>query len=200
MSDSVRAFIPRAPRYVLRPDDNQMIRYALPNEKNNPYITKFIDISQSGLAFVISQRALRDGFPHVGESLKIEVPVPGGEQFAWWAKVTRIQEYENPWKRFDSDGFWNETVVLVAVVFENLPDGHAAALKTGLSKKFEEIAIEKAKYRRKEIIEWWGLNWRSILLYTLMTLMTFALLFWLSEPTANYDAHRGSPWGERYKF
>ena len=200
MSDSARAYIPRAPRYILRPDDNQMIRYALPHEKSNPYSTKFINISQTGLAFVVSQRALRDGFPVVGEKIKLEVPVPGGDQFAWWATVIRIEEYENPWRRFDSDNFMTEAQVMVAVRFDELPTGHVATLQTGLSKRFEEIATEESLLRRKELQHWLELNWRSFFLYAIMTAMTFALLYWLSQPTDNYDINRGAPWGERYKF
>lgn len=201
MSDSsARSFIPRAPRYVLRPEDNQMIRYALPNEKHNPFTTKFINISQTGLAFIVSQQALSNGFPFVGESIKVEVPVPGAEQFAWWAKIIRIEEYENPWKRFESDAFWNENLVMVAVRFDNLPQGHAEILQAGLTKKFEEVAAEQAKYRRRELIEWWSANWRDLCLYLLMTVLTFGILYWLSLPASNYDVHRGAPWGERWKF
>ena len=177
-----------------------MIRYALPHEKHNPYSTKFINISQTGLAFLVSQKVLREGFPHVGESIKIEVPVPGGDQFAWWAKVVRIEEYENPWKRFESDNFWNEDLVMVAVRFENLPVGHLDILRTGLAKRFEEITAEEALHRRRELVEWWNLHWRSLFLYAVMTLMTFGLLYWLSLPGENYDAQHGSPWGQRFKF
>lgn len=200
MSDSARAYIPRAPRYVLRPDDNQMIRYALPHEKSNPYTTKFINISQTGLAFVVSQRALRDGFPVVGEKIKLEVPVPGGDQFAWWATVIRIEEYENPWRRFESDNFMTENQVMVAVRFDELPGAHANLLQVGLTRRFEEIATEEALLRRRELQDWLSNNWRSFFLYAIMTLMTFGLLYWLSQPADNYDVHRGSPWGERYKF
>lgn len=200
MSDSARAYIPRAPRYVLRPDDNQMIRYALPHEKNNPYTTKFINISQTGLAFIVSQRSLREGFPHVGEKIKLEVPVPGGDQFAWWATVIRIEEYQNPWRRFESDHFMHENQVMVAVRFDELPNSHYALLKSGLSQRFEEIATERAMLRRKALETWVAQNWRSLFLYAMMTAMTFALLYWLSQPAENYDAQRGAPWGERYKF
>ena len=200
MSDSARSYVARAPRYVLRPDDNQMIRYALPHEKHNPYQTKYINISQTGLAFIVSQRALRNGFPLVGDNIKVEVPVPGGDQFAWWAKIIRIEEYENPWKRFESDSFWDEDLVMVAVRFDNLPVGHAETLRVGLVKRFDEIKLEQAKNRRREMAEWWALNYKSLLLYIAMTLLTFAVLYWLSIPDANYDAHIGSPWGQRFRF
>src|SRR5690606_17849126 len=93
MSASLKKFVSRAPRYTLRPNDNHFMRFAHKEDSGHVYTTRFVDISLTGLAFITD----RENAPFIYDMIKIEIPLPGGQQVAWWAKVVRIEEY-NPQK------------------------------------------------------------------------------------------------------
>ena len=87
MGQILRKFVSRAPRYVLRPTDNQIFRYALNDQRMRPHSTRFLNLSETGVAFLVDQGVV----PRIGETIKVEFPLPGGDQVAWWARVVRIE-------------------------------------------------------------------------------------------------------------
>lgn len=94
MTAALAKYHNRAPRYTLNTQDNCLIRYSgherLPWEEN----TEVKNISLTGLSFV----APVDLSPILGEIIKIQFAVPGGQQMACYAVIIRLDaqnEYEN---------------------------------------------------------------------------------------------------------
>lgn len=195
MTGVLRKFVPRAPRYVLRPNDKHMVRYA-PEHSRGPmavHKTKLINLSETGLAITMDANAA----PRVGERMKVELPIPGVEgQLAWWAIVVRVQLQESNWWTVDAD----EDNVLVALRFQELPDGHRKAIQSGLEAKFFEALRER---RRKQLIfvkQKIAEHGLKIFAWTILAITAAAALYILSRPSDNYDSERGSPWGRRFQF
>jgi hypothetical protein len=194
MSATLRKFIPRAPRYTLRPNDNRLMRFAHQEEKGIAHTTQFLDISMTGLAFVID----REEAPFIFEHIKIEVPLDGEETIAWWAKVIRVEEYAPHKWYMPKDAFGDDqTKCLVAVTFENLPEGHVARIKRTLEVKFLEVSKEnRAEHLRNLAALWAHHSWQLVFYFGLIV-ATFAVLWFLAQPDENYGA-KGAPWGERF--
>src|SRR5580693_6706645 len=116
MNQTLRRFINRAPRYVLRPNDRHIVRY-MPDQTGPTGINKttLLNISETGLAITVDAHAA----PTVGERMKVELPVPGGEQIAWWAIVVRTELVTPNWWSSEADAA--EERILVALKFEELP-------------------------------------------------------------------------------
>lgn len=195
MSATVRKFIPRAPRYTLRPNDNRLMRFAHQEERGVSHTTQFLDISMTGLAFVVEDNTA----PFLFEHIKIEVPLDDGETIAWWAKVIRVEQYAPHKWYLPKDVFeGKEDRVLIAVTFEGLPAGHVERIKRTLDRKFEEVSKEmRAEHWRNLGALWAHYSWH-IIFYAGLTLATFATLWYLAQPGGNYGP-KGSPWGERFK-
>ncbi len=198
MNAVLRKFVPRAPRYILRPQDRNVMRFSLEDTVGPAGIeeTLLLNLSESGAAFLTTSAARIE----VGERIKVEVPVPSGEQIAWWARVVRVEEYE-PRNWFGKrDAFSGPTRLMVGLRFEDLPGGHAKALRKGIEQSFIK-AVREQRYRT------WN-YYRIIFLqhlpkfiaYAALTALTFWFLYWISLPSDNYDSKRGAPWGQRFKF
>ena len=197
MGELAKKFVPRAPRYVLRAHDNKIMRYALDHNRTDIYTTTFINLSITGLAFIADPASA----PPIGSLIKMEFPVPGAEQIAWWGKVVRIQEYRSLPTWYFNHGIPPESNdVLVAVNFEDLPEGHKNHIIEGLRHKAAEMARHQRLQMTENLFEFIKIHHRKILLFAACTFFTVSLLFWLSRPSENYDAQRGSPWGQRFKF
>lgn len=195
MADSLRRFVARSPRYVLRPSDNQMLRFAPKKVHDRSFSTRFVNISESGLAFLID----RESAPQIGEFIKIEFPVPGGEQIAWFAKVVRLEEFSSTpwWSERDTN---TDIGVVVGVQFHELPQGHRQAIRVHLQEKFHEMVREqRLRVFHRVGAVWNEYGWQFIL-YLISAALTFGLLYWLSRPDFNYDEKRGAPWGQRFKL
>lgn len=196
MAEMAKKFIDRAPRYVLRASDNKFLRFAPDADHHNIYTTQLMNLSITGLAFLCNQ----DQAPHLGDLVKMEFPVPGSEQIAWWGKVVRLEDYrlQPSWQKNPNEDF-TAPEKLVAVRFENLPKGHMANIKQGLQSK----AIEMARQRRFQFaenkLEFMNANWRQLSLFSFSILLTILILFVLSRPIGNYTLERGAPWGQRFK-
>jgi hypothetical protein len=197
MAEKIRRFLPRAPRYILRPEDRNVMRFGLQDGNlSTVQQTLLLNLSESGVAFATtsSQRF------EIDDLIMVEIPIPNGEQIAWWARVVRIQTYEpNRWwsKR---DAFFDESRVLVAATFERLPEGHSRALRKGIDQSFLRAARDQRyrtwNYYRVLFLE----HFVQFLAYLALTVLAFGLLYWWTRPDANYDKDRGAPWGERFKF
>ncbi|MBX7232600.1 MAG: PilZ domain-containing protein [Bdellovibrionales bacterium] len=194
MNDALRKFISRAPRYSLRPDDNQILRYVRNSRLNRSFSTRFVNISETGLAFATE----RSSAPPMGEIIKIEFPIPGGESMAWFARVVRLEEKSlGPWWDKHHSQF-HHAEIIVGVQFHELPDHQKLLIRTQLQKKFQQMLREQqlAKFISfKKFLANYG--WK-ILFYLVCISLTVALLYYLSLPSANYDPKRGAPWGHRF--
>ena len=189
-----RKFVARSPRYTLQPTDNRYIRFAREDEFGNTHTTIFIDISTTGLAFVID----RDQAPHLSDLIKVEIPLEDGQSVAWWARVVRVEEYTIKKWYMKRENFAGQNPVLVAVQFEKLPVGHTVIIRKALDHKFKEVF--KAHRRQKVLRSLSYLHtygWR-ILVYVALTLATVWFLWYFAQPTPNYNPNAGSPWGQRF--
>lgn len=158
--------------------------------------TILLNLSETGLAFVTDSRAKFD----LGENIKVEIPIPGGEQLAWWAKVVRVQEYE-PRRWFSKrDEFFESSRTLVGLRFEQLPAGHSRAIRKGIEKSFLQ-AVRDQRHRTwmyyRVIFTQYFLQF---FIYAILTVTAIGLIYLWSQPDENYDPKRGSPWGQRFKF
>src|ERR1035437_2342386 len=198
MGQKIHKFVPRAPRYVLRPTDRNTMRFSLEHTLGEGGIeqTILINLSESGAAFLVSAGA----DPRVGERIKVEVPIPGGEQFAWWGKVVRTSVYEpNRWS-FKNDRFAGEDKILIALKFDELPESGAKAIRLGLKNSYMQAMRDQQfltwQYYKNNFLQ----QFIKYLIYTVLTALVIGFIYRFSRPDANYDAKRGTPWGERFKF
>lgn len=193
---SVRKFVERAPRYTLRPTDNRMMRFAHEGEGGEVFATKIVDLSVSGLSFVVD----RESSPFIYEMIKVEIPLPNGQQIAWWGKVVRMEEFaDHKWYLKEED-FNDGAKVIVAVHFEQLPHAHVQRIKDALGPKFEELHNEKKKEAWKKLGALWADYTFQMLFYVAIIGAAAYLLWAISQPTDMYDAEKGSPWGQRMWF
>ena len=193
---SVRQFKNRSFRYVLRTADNADMRFSLQSTQGAAGIekTRLIDLSETGMSFLLGPTA----DVVVNERIKVEIPVPAGEQIAWWARVVRIEQYQPRGSSFDE--FGEEPPIKVAVRFETLPEAHARAIRQGLERSFMR-AMRDQQYRNWLYYRTIALQnlWKAAVIVAL-TAFVIGFIYYFSLPSANYDAEKGSPWGERFKL
>jgi len=164
--------------------------------RSQSYSTRFVNVSESGMAFVVD----RQSSPRIGEIIKVEFPIPGGESVAWFARVVRLEDYGLTKVWGDDQDFPEELgEVLVGISFYNLPDGHRQAIRGHLHDKFQEVVRERRLALLKRLSEFFKDNGFKLIIYAVTTLLTASILYYLSRPGPNYDANRGSPWGQRFK-
>lgn len=88
MTTSLARYHARAPRYILNTEDDSLVRLSGAEQLSWEEKTELRDISLTGLSFLAQQ----DLSPQVGEVIKIQFSVPGSEQMACYAVVTRIEQ------------------------------------------------------------------------------------------------------------
>jgi len=198
MSSPVRQFKNRSFRYVLRTADNADMRFSLQSTQGAAGIekTQLIDLSETGMSFLLGPAT----DVVVNERIKVEIPIPGGEQIAWWARVVRIEQHEPRGWSFASDGFGDDPPIKVAVRFEALPEAHARAIRQGLERSFMR-AMRDQQYRNWLYYRTIALQnaWKAAVI-TALSVFVIGFIYYFSLPSANYDAEKGAPWGERFKF
>lgn len=197
MNSVLRKFVARAPRYVLRPADRKSMRFSLQDTVGPAGIeeTLLINLSETGVAFLTARGARVE----VGELIKVEVPIPSGEQIAWWGRVVRVQEHHTrQW--FSEDDFAEPARLLVAITFEDLPEAHSRALRKGIEQSFIK-AVREQKYKTwnyyRAVL---SQNFLRFTAYLVLIALAFGFLYYFSRPADNYDGSRGAPWGQRFKF
>ncbi len=121
MSQGLARYHGRAPRYILNTQDDSLVRLAGPRQLPWEEGTEVKNISLTGLAFT----APSDLCPLLGEIVKIQFEVPGSQQMACYAVVTRIDPLKNQ-------------RMLVGVHFYKLEMAQRIALAQGLSKKLKD--------------------------------------------------------------
>ncbi len=197
MGESVRRYVPRAPRYVLRQQDRNLMRFCLAQLKGPAHIeqTTLINLSESGAAFITDLSCDLK----IGDTVKVEIPIPGGDQIAWYARVVRIQEYDDsPWysprtgeKKIDK--------LLVALKFDQMPEGHTRAIRKGIEQSFLQ-ALQDQQLRRILYYKAWIIQHViPIIFYGLLAMAAVGFIYMMTRPSENYDEKRGAPWGQRFK-
>jgi len=189
-----RKFQNRAPRYTLQPTDNRYLRFAHKNEQGHTHTTQFIDISATGLAFIID----KDLAPQIFEMIKVEIPLDDGQSVAWWGKVVRVEEYAIQRWYMRGSSKAHENQVLIGVRFQDLPAGHTMAIRHAIDKKFDELYTRQSKERMKHVSVFLASQAWRIIVYAISILFMVWFFYHFTQPDDNYDAQKGAPWGERF--
>lgn len=121
MAQGLARYHGRAPRYILNTQDDSLIRVAGPKQMPWEEGTEIKNISLTGVAFT----APSDLCPLLGEVVKIQFDVPGSQQMACYAIVTRIDPLKSQ-------------KMLVGVHFYKLEMSQRIALAQGLSRKLKD--------------------------------------------------------------
>lgn len=198
MAERIRKFVTRAPRYVLRPQDRNVMRFSLGGNAGAAGVeeTIILNLSETGVAFLATPHTLFE----IGERIKVEIPIPNSEQIAWFGRVVRIEELESNSWFFGNDPFKGEKKLFIALKFESLPEAHSRALRKGIEQSFLQ-AMRDQQYRTLLYYKvFFFQHVVQFLTYALLTALTIGAIYWLSRPTETYDEKRGSPWGQRFKF
>lgn len=172
------------------------MRYASDSGPEGIFRTKLVNLSETGAAFVVD----RTMTPHIGEVIKVELPIPGLDQIAWYGEVVRMEAYSSDSWWSDPDPFVDEDKMLIAVHFQDLPAGHRVTIQKGLQEQFLKELQERRLRQQLYVRHWIIQNIFKVVGYTLLSVACFGILYYLSRPSANYDPERGAPWGQRYKF
>ena len=128
MSASARQYHTRIPRYVLKTEDESLMRFAGMETKGSATHARVRDLSENGVAFTLGAEVTIDE----GDVLKIEFTIPGRSQIACFATVIRIDKIQE----WDPDLGPRESL-LIACKFRSLPTLHARALAGGLKNRVQ---------------------------------------------------------------
>lgn len=197
---SVKKFISRAPRYNIQEDDEQSVRFLRKMKGGSPedsvekiHSSELLNISATGLAF----RAHANARLEMGEKIKIEFPIPGFRQVAWWGTVVRIQKQEK--RDWFGDPIENqEDEFIVGVHFSDMPLKHRDIISKEIDRKFQKIEQQKRRAVFVQTITFAKEYGFKILVLVLGAFIAFLLLYFLSRPSINYHPSLGSPWGRRF--
>lgn len=136
MTSLLSQYHQRAPRYILLPQDECLIRVAGPKQTPWEEGTEIRNISQSGLCFTAPDILL----PKIGEYVRVQFEVPGSQQMACHGRVVRIDKLG-----VDSS--------LVGLEFDSLTSAQRWNLTRGLKSKVKddkESVIEVNQLKRTE--------------------------------------------------
>lgn len=197
MGNSIRRFIPRAARYTLRSSDRHQMRFCFVNEARGNRLeeTILLNLSETGAGFLVDP----GHEPSIGEQIKVEIPIPNGDQIAWFGRVVRVEEYEVSRWTLKKTPQAVKRKILVGIRFENLPAGHSRNLQKGIELSFLRAAKEQ---QYKTMLYYKTLLFHhapKAFLYLLLTIATLGFIYYFSLPDEHYDSKRGAPWGERFK-
>lgn len=198
MGEKIRRFVPRAPRYVLRTPDRNIMRFGLSSLRGSAHIehTTLVNLSETGAAFITDTSADIS----IGDNIKVEIPIPNGDQIAWFARVVRIEAIEERSWLQTRDSNARRDQVVVALKFEDLPEPHTRAIRKGIERSFLKALHDQQVRRVLYYKAWLTQKFVPITFYILLTAAAVGFIYALSRPSANYDEKRGAPWGERFKF
>jgi hypothetical protein len=198
MGENLRRFVPRSFRYVLRAEDRKVMRFSLAEDEGPGGIEKtlLLNMSETGVAFLVSSKTSVS----LNERIMVEIPIPNGDQLAWWGRVVRLQEYEPRSWAFGKDQFADSPKIIVGVRFDTLPEGHSRALRKGIEASFMK-AMRDQQYRNWVYYRTFAQQylWKAALAAVLIA-FTIGFIWFFTRPSSNYDPVKGAPWGERFKF
>jgi hypothetical protein len=162
--NSLAKYHVRAPRYILQPEDDTLIRVSGPKQLPWEENTEISNISITGLAFVTSS----DLCPVVGEFIKIQFKLPGGKPMACHALVTRLEPKK-------------DHRVLVGVQFQKLQPSHKLLLMQALSNKLVHQTMKDEVidvYKREREKHRWQLYFLVGFFFSLWSLsLIFFMMF-----------------------
>lgn len=156
MPQSLAKYHIRSPRYILQPEDNTIIRVAGPKQIPWEEGTEIKNISLTGIAFTTPA----DLCPSIGEFVKIQYSVPGSQQLACHALVTRLDDFSN-------------SQTLVGVKFYRVELAQRVLLAQSLALKLRNQQIRKIEEARKKL----GFLGRVM---PFVFLVTWSFLFYIS--------------------
>lgn len=164
-------FFPRAPRYTLRAQDDNQMRFALMQTRGSALDTELINISQSGLKFTVFNGEVPHRGLDEGDMIKIEFKIPSGKQIACFATVTRVEPV-------------GPTLLEIAVSFRHLPSAFAKALERALPKKEESEPLHVGVFAGHTFpVE---LNRNALILFSLSSIALFSLFLFMSASPAEW--------------
>jgi hypothetical protein len=169
MSSSAEQYHSRAPRYILNPTDQSMMRVAPMRTRGQAIPTRLLDVSESGLSFMVradspnasaSELATADlrasELPDEGEMIKIEFTVPKRKQIACFATVIRVETVEE-WH----PDFGQITFSKIAIQFRNLPSAYKLHLQKSLASIAPVDAKETDVIDLSSDFEWPNISWQD---------------------------------------
>ncbi len=198
MGQAIRKFVPRAPRYVLQPRDNRVLRYGSEKDQHTPHKTNVVDLSETGLAYLVD----RECAPQIGDMIRLEFTIPHQNTVSWWGRVTRITEYDPaPYQvaHRNEDGSAADEV-LIGVEFHNVDENQRLKIREGLAERLQQLDQQRRQERWQALAYWFQKYAVRTTLILAVLVVTLGVLYALSRPGPNYDPERGSPWGQRYPW
>ena len=176
MAATSSRFFPRAPRYTLRSNDENQMRFALMQTRGSALETELVDVSKSGLKFSIFNTEVPKRGLDEGDVIKIEFKIPSGRQIACFATVTRLEQIDH----WDPE-FGDQSITEVAVQFRHLPDAFASALEKSMPK--QEAQDQPASPIHIPIIPS-HMTTKQVMLFSLSSIALCSLFMFLSiSPT-----------------
>jgi hypothetical protein len=132
------------------------------------------DLSETGLSFTLPITEPIETLPDEGVPLKVEFPIPGRDQIACFATVTRVEQRTEWVPEWGHRGYH-----LIALQFRHLPTLHLRAIKRGLQGRVhEEHDISFSSMKRTHAFAFSGLCLALVLVMFAMTtpVSAFAVL------------------------
>lgn len=159
---SLAKYHSRAPRYILQPQDNTLIRVAGPRQVPWEEGTEIKNISLSGLAFTAPVELC----PIAGEFIKIQFQVPEQPQMACFGLVTRLEAV-------------GKTEMLVGVQFYKLEMPHRIVLLQGLAQRLKDQQKRNPQEEALHLTaDQFKANWKAILVMAVLLTTWVALVQW----------------------
>lgn len=141
----IEELYPRAPRYMIELGDNEIVRFAHMPKGSKPMHTRIINISESGMAFLVPYLTA----PQEGDKIKVEFTGPNAESIACFAHVRRVQVHRTYHKSRTP-----QTFKMVAVEFEGMHAKQREMLSKGIQLQFQK---KHAEYKRQQF--WLKIQW-----------------------------------------
>ena len=196
---NARAFVPRAPRYEYQDLDPKVLRFS--TAKNIPLEAYICNLSLTGVAFIVAKNTS----PKIGDVLKVELGLPLPEEanlknpqkIAWFGKVVRVENKKNlPWWLNKNPG----ECVTIGIHFIDLPPAHAQSIQKTLDTCWDNLKKKRWQEHWKRAVQFYSKKIAEFTLYGLLVWGTVLFFKHYTQPDADYDATRGSPWGQRFEI
>ncbi|MAE74661.1 MAG: hypothetical protein CL675_11245 [Bdellovibrionaceae bacterium] len=123
-------------KYQLQSGDKSSLRFAQIKKGARAVRTEFLSVSTTTVEMKMESREA----PKILERIKIEVPIPGSKQIAWWALVSNV---------VPAGG----SSVIVTCDFDDLPRGHLNSIKQGLASKSRAHRMEQMSESTQQAVE-----------------------------------------------
>jgi len=145
MAIEKRKFEGRASRYNLKPFHNKIIRYENSSIGSHES-TDFIDISSTGLSFIVTA----EGLPRSSSIIKITFSIPGSDTLTIKGQVVRTATYKRPewYKRYYDEDDKPVEEHFVAIHFLNIKKLQQDKLSVYLDRLIDE---EKKERKAKKV-------------------------------------------------